>query len=305
MKKMKILINLLLIIILVKNILTKTILIANNISKGKCHNGIAEYIYSFNINAVLTGNLTQSMLEKVYIKNNYNDNKIKIKCNLLEEKKNVNNENILINCYINNMIYNNISFSFEGTNDYLELINFNEKFLYFENIFCQKEIILILGKIKDEKCKNNNSLFYYDYKLEILNKTIPNILLLYNQKFYLNPTNLNNNENEYNITCNIINNNNIYYFECSLLCYKQINKNKNFYYNKGYIYKKEINDINIYIKNLNDNLYIGKNVETDCIYNKIKNINLRNIDENNYSPDESNSDSSNSGNNDIPDPLQK
>ena len=283
MKKMKIKIKFLsikfiLIIILLENIITKAILIANGISNGKCHNETGEYSYSFNIKAVLTGNLSQLMLDKFNIKNNYNDNKLKIKCNLTEEKNNVIDENILINCNINNVIYNNISLFFEGTNDNLELINFNEKFLYFENIFCQKEIILILGKIKDEKYKIKNSLYYYNYKIEILNKTIPKYIELFNYKFNLNPTNLNNNENEYNITCNIVNNDNNFFLDCSLLCYKQIKDY--FYYNKGYIYKKEINnDINIYIKNLNDNLYIGKNVDVDIEYkNKIKNINLRNID---------------------------
>ena len=117
MKKMKIKmkcqsIKLILIIILLENITTKTILIANGISNGKCHNEIDEYSYNFNIKAVLTGNLSQSMLDKFKIKNNYNDNNLKIKCNITEEKKFVNNENILINCYINNIIYNNISLYF-------------------------------------------------------------------------------------------------------------------------------------------------------------------------------------------------
>ena len=282
MKKMKIKmkcqsIKLILIIILLENITTKTILIANGISNGKCHNEIDEYSYNFNIKAVLTGNLSQSMLDKFKIKNNYNDNNLKIKCNITEEKKFVNNENILINCYINNIIYNNISLYFEGASDNLELINFNEKYLYLENIFCKKVIILMLGEIKDEKCKNNNSLFYYNYKIEILNNTIPTEL--FNNNFDLSPTNLNNNENDndYNITCNIVNNDNNYFFNCSLLCYKQINNY--IYYNNGYIYKKEINTNIIYIKNLNDNLYIGKNFDVNCQYKSgIKNKGLRNIE---------------------------
>ena len=80
-------IKLISIIILFENIITITILIGNSISNGTCHNEIGENIYSFNINAVLTGNLSQSMLEKFNIKNNYNDNNLKIKCIFTEEKK--------------------------------------------------------------------------------------------------------------------------------------------------------------------------------------------------------------------------
>lgn len=278
-KKNAQLIKFLLIIEILEYILSKSSLKANGIYNGKCDYEFGRYI--FNINATLTGNLSKSIFENFSFKiKNYNNN-LKIICNFPEEKVHVKNKNILIICYINNMAYDNFSLSLEGTNDYLDLINFNEKILYVENIFCKKEITLILGDIKEKKCKQFGSLYYYNYKIEIMNKSIPKRLELYN--FDLNPKGLNT--KKYNIACNLLNINNNNYFDCSLFVYKKINNS--FYYNSQYTYEKESNDYIIYIKNQNKNLYIynnkceydNKEIKMNPLLNEIyiKNNKLKNL----------------------------
>ena len=116
-----------------KCIFTKSILVAKNISKGKCDKVLGRY--TFNINAQLNGDLTESMFENYIIKSN-NINNLEIKCHFHEEKIPVENKEILLHCYINNTIDNQLRLNFEGSSNYLELINFNEEILYIDNISC-------------------------------------------------------------------------------------------------------------------------------------------------------------------------
>ena len=256
-------INLLLIIGLFQYIYSKSILIANDISNGKFISETNEYI--FNIKASLTGILSKNMFENINIIIN-NDNKLKTICKFPEEKINVYNKTIIINCSINNMIYDKFSISFKGINNYIDLINFNENILYVDKELFNNDIILMMGEIKEQKCQKNNELYYYNYKIKIENKTIPKILEKYNYNYDLKPNGLNN--NQYNITCNIINNNIDKYINCFLIYNKH--NNNILYYEQKYIYHKEMNNNNIYIINNNDNLYIGENINCEYI-NKINN----------------------------------
>ena len=256
-------INLLLIIGLFQCVCSKSILIANDISNVKFISETNEYI--FNIKASLTGILSKNMFENINIIIN-NDNKLKTICKFPEEKINVYNKTIIINCSINNMIYDKFSISFKGTNNYIYLINFNEKILYVDKALSKNDIILMMGEIKEQKCQKNNELYYYNYKIKIENKTISKILEKYNYDYDLKPNGLNN--NQYNITCNIINNSIDKYINCSLIYNKH--NNNILYYEQKYIYHKEMNNNNIYIINNNDNLYIGENINCEYI-NKINN----------------------------------
>lgn len=111
---------------------TKSILVVNNISKGTCDNVLGGYI--FNISSTLNGNLTESMLENYIIKSN--NNNLKIKCHFHEENIPVENKDILINCYINEIRDNQLTLNYEGSNNYLELINNNKYIQYIDNIYC-------------------------------------------------------------------------------------------------------------------------------------------------------------------------
>ena len=256
-------IKLILIIRLFISIMSKSILIANDISNVKFISETNEYI--FNIKASLTGNLSKNMFENINIIIN-NDNKLKTICKFPEEKINVYNKAIIINCSINNMIYDKFSISFKGTNNYIDLINFNEKILYVDKTLSKNDIILMMGEIKEQKCQKKNELYYYNYKIKIENKTIPKIIEKYNYDYDLKPNGLDN--NQYNITCNIINTNIDKYMNCSLV-YKNNNNNNNIlYYEHKYIYHKEINNnIIIYFVNNNENLYLGKNIKCEYIKN--------------------------------------
>ena len=164
------------------------------------------------------------------------------------------------------MIYDKFSISFKSTNNYIDLINFNEKILYVDKTLSKNDIILMMGKRKEQKCQKNNESYYYNYKIKIENKTIPQILEKYNYDYDLKPNGLNN--NQYNIICNIINNSIDKYINCSLIYNKH--NNNILYYEQKYIYHKEMNNNNIYIINNNDNLYIGENINCEYI-NKINN----------------------------------
>ena len=113
---------------------TKSILRAYSITKNECDNEL--HNYSFNINAILNGNISSNLImESFTIKSN--DNDLDIRCIFPEELIPVENKDILIKCNINNIIYNQfISMHFEGRNDYLDLIDFNEKVLYINNSYC-------------------------------------------------------------------------------------------------------------------------------------------------------------------------
>ena len=276
------LIKLLLIIELLKYIFPKSILIANGIYNDKYIPDKNKFI--FNIQASLTGILTKSMLDNFIITINNNDES-KALCIFSEEKNYVYNKTILLNCSFNRVIYNQyntFSLSFKGTNKFIDLKNFNENTLYLEKTL-NNNIILILGDIIEQSCKQSNELYYYNYKIKIENKTIPKILEIYNNDYDLKPNGLDNNKYKYNnITCSIENNNIDNFINCSLVYYKKIINT--LYYEQKYIYKKEINNYSIYFKNNNENLYIGKNINckyvNENIINYIDNLNLRILNDN-------------------------
>ena len=285
MKKMinKALIKLLLIIELFTYIFPKSILIANGIYNDKyipCKNK-----FIFNIQASLTGILTKNMLDNFTITINNNDTS-KALCTFSEEKNYVYNKNILLNCSIIREIYNQyktFSLSFKGTSKYVDLKNFNENILYIEKTLKNNNIVLMLGDIIEQSCKQNNELYYYNYKIKIENKTIPKILEIYNNDYDLKPNGLDNNKYKNNsITCSIENNNIDNFINCSLAYYKEISNA--LYYEQKYIYKKQINNYRIYFKNNNENLYIGKNINCKYVNNNIINyidkLNLRILDDN-------------------------
>ena len=240
-------------------IITKSILIAKSINSEKCDYDLGRYF--FNINAVLNGNLSKSILENYTIENS-NINNLKIICKFPEVKIPVKNKNIEINCYTDNiLLYNNLSLNFKGINNDLDLIN-------IENIFCKKNIKLLLGNIKEQKCKHLNLYFYYEYKIDIENKTIPYNLDIYN--IDLKPNIIN--ENIYNISCDLVNNDNNNYFNCALFSRKQIDY---LFYEKYFIYKKEINNNIIIIQNIKNNLYVGKNIKCVSDINNYSGLKLR------------------------------
>ena len=272
-------IKFLLIIELFKYIFLKSVLIANGIYNDKYIPD--KNLFIFNIQASLTGILTKSMLDDFIITINNNDASEAL-CIFSEEKNYVYNKTILLNCSINRVIYNQydtLSLSFKGTNKYIDLKNFNENALYIEKeLNNNNNIILMLGDIIEQSCKQSNELYYYNYKIKIENKTIPKILEIYNNDYDLKPNGLDNNKYKYNnITCTIENNNIDNFINCSLAYYKEISNI--LYYEQKYIYKKEINNYRIYFKNNNENLYIGKNINckyvNENIINSIDKLNLR------------------------------
>ena len=263
----KMLKKLLLIIVIFKFIISKSILTAKGITHPKCEYELGRY--SFNITSILNGVLTQSMLDNYTINNS---NNLKIICKFPEILIPQVNKYIDISCYTDNILYNNISFNFIGKNNDLEFINFNHTILHIENICCNKSIKLILGDIKEQKCKQFSSHYYYEYILEILNDSIPTNIELHN--IDLKPQNID--ENIYNTSCDLVSNNNKYYFKCVLLSQKEIVNS--FFYEKEYIYKKEINNTIIYIQNLKNELYIGKNIKCkhkEKIYNITSKYNIK------------------------------
>ena len=205
------LIKLLILIGISHFIIPKSILIAKSINAEKCDYDLGRY--SFNIRALLNGNLSKSMFENYTIENS-NINNLEIICKFPEEKNTVENKLIKIICYTDNIpLYSNLSINFKGINNNLELINFNNNLLQIENIYCIKNIKLLLGNIKEQVCKHFNLYYYYEYKLDIENKTIPKNIELYN--INLKPERID--EDIYNISCDLINNDYNNYFKCFFL----------------------------------------------------------------------------------------
>jgi hypothetical protein len=203
-------------------------------------------------------------------------------------KKIVNNPQfkILIKIILLSYIASEFNTSFlppKGKNNNIDLKNFNG--LYAEKAIHKNEIILKLGEIIEQNCKQINELYYYNYKIKIENKTIPKILETYKNDYDLKPYGLDN--NKYNITCTLENNSIDNYINCSLTYYKEISNA--LYYEQKYIYKKEINNYRIYIKNDNVDLYIGRNIKCNYVNKNIIN-NIRILDETDSDEEYSSSD---------------
>ena len=161
-------IKFLLIIELFKYIFLKSVLIANGIYNDKYIPD--KNVFIFNIQASLTGILTKSMLDDFIITINNNDASEAL-CIFSEEKNYVYNKTILLNCSINRVIYNQydtLSLSFKGTNKYIDLKKFNENTLYIEKELNNNNIILMLGDIIEQSCRQSNELYYLIININII-----------------------------------------------------------------------------------------------------------------------------------------
>ena len=217
--------------------------------------------YNFYIFAYLEGHLSKSMFENYTINVN-SDYDLEVKCDFPEINNSLSeyDYSIKIPCYIDNIENGELSFSFEGKSNELELIDFNENILYFYDIYCRKNIKLILGEIKDQECKQYNSDSEYHFKITLLNETLPKNLNL--EYIYLKPNFFGENDDYYyNIRCSLVNEDYNNYFKCS---YYSNLLNITMYFRKNYTYEIWRSDITYFIKNLNEDLYIGKNIV--CYY---------------------------------------
>ena len=241
----------------------KSYLEAKYISKGQCNNYFG--IYSFNITANLKGNLSESMIDNYRIKIDTlknNNRKRTVKCNFPEIKSN--NEisrEINITCYIKNFVNNdNLTLSFESESNQLELINFGQNILSLKNIICEKYIVILLGNIYNKECKESNYFFEYNFKIEILNKTLPGNLSLNKMNFIYKSSNKNLNNN---FECFLVRGANINYLDCYMATDELLEES--LYLEKGIIIEKYDSDNNMRIIIENEN---RKYFKVNC--NKIK-----------------------------------
>ena len=247
--------------------ISKSILRAKNLSNGVCDYDLGRY--SFNLNAILIGNLSKAFI------NHYSfiiNNSIKPICQFPVPKTDVNNQSIIIHCSLDYLKSDKLSLSVEGINDELELINFTPNILYINNIFCPKKVEILIGEIKDVQCNQDDSYYLYNYNILISNSTIgENINFMKNIK--LEPKSID--ENKYYTLCDFVNNGKNKYFTCNLFCNKT--KNNKFYYESGYNYKIFSNNKIIYIKNTKSNIYFGENIKCDYTKNLLKELNKKMI----------------------------
>ena len=220
------LINMLTKLILLLGLITftssKSILVAKNLSNGVCDYDLGRY--SFNINALLIGNLSKSYIGNYTFKIN---NSIKPICQFPIPKKDVNNQSIGIHCSFDNLKSDKLSLSVKGINDELELINFTPNILYINNIFCPKKVEILIEEIKDVQCNQNDSHYLYNYNILISNSTIgENLNFMKNNN--MKPNSIE--RNKYYTLCNFVNNDKNKFFKCYLFCNKT--KNNKFYYEK-------------------------------------------------------------------------
>ena len=225
----------------------KSILEAKSIYNGRCNNYYG--IYSFNISAILKGNLSDSIIDNYKIKvNTLKDNNINIKCNFPEIKSNNGRtREINITCFIKNYVNNdNLTLSFEGENNKLKLINFGRKILNLKKINCEKYVILLLGNINNQKCEESSSLIKYSFKIEILNKTFP-------ENFSLNKVHLNYKSSigytKYNSECYLVRDGSSNYLDCYMVIDELLKES--LYLDEGIIFEKfdSSNNIRIFFKN--------------------------------------------------------
>ena len=226
----------------------KSILRSYWVKDGYCQTDLNRYY--FYIYAELRGNLTQSMFENytINVKSNYS---VEVKCDFPEIYYN-SSQIIIINCYTDIIEDIKFPFSFEGTSNELELINFNENYLYLK-IHCLQNITLILGEIKDRDKKYNSDPNVV-YKITILNETLPNDLNLKN--IDLQPIIIDNNNNYYKNSytyCHLVNNDYNNYFECTM---DPSGIEAKFFYPYNYTYETKTDNYSIMIKNINEDLII-------------------------------------------------
>ena len=258
---------------LIKNITLKLLLIIgiviysfensslnfNNIQK-KCDKESGRFL--FTINAYLSGNLSESDFEKYKIETNDNNPNLIIQCDFPEENSENGKTEVSIPCYIENYDeFNYYYVSFIGESSELLLNNFKDIELGY--IYCQREITLTLGEIKDQECDSSEGYLLYKFKIEILNKTIiPKDLM--NQHFDLNLISEKEESSGRRTNCFLENNNNMIYLNCEKEIYRVLDNS--LYLEKSDFQKYINSNLNVLFKN-NEKKYIGKNI---FCYNKHK-----------------------------------
>ena len=254
------------------NTFQESTLEAQAISYSECNNELGRY--SFMIYSHFKGNLSELMIEEFKIKgityNNYADYHISNKYN---ENLNINcysphvnldnqivyNDNIIyevfITCYID--IVETIDYLYlyvEGENK-IKLAYFNETLSTINYIHCTKKYTLFLGEIKDKNCRQNEYYSTFNYKIEILNETIPDNI--FQNSIYLSPISLDHNYyyNDYNSYCHFIQINNNSFLACNI---KYDIKLDTLYYKKN-MYYFYFNNYDLIII-IPEDLYIGENI---------------------------------------------
>ena len=221
------------------------------ISKMECDKESGRIL--FNITAELSGNLSESCIEKIKIETNDNNPNLIIKCNFPEIYSDNDNIEISIPCYIENYkdSYYYYTFSFKEESNELQLINFKNIDLGY--IYCKRELTLILGKIKDQECDDSHSYLQFKFKIELLNNTfIPEDLIHHN--FYFNLES--EMESGRSSNCFVENNKNMIYLDCKIDLYRALDNS--LYLEKG-DFQEYINSNIVFFKN-NDKKYIGKDI---------------------------------------------
>ena len=236
----------------------KSNLTAHNISNNGCDSSGK---YSFNIITTLNGNLSQKMIEnykfnaKALDYRNISTN-LNINCFFPEINKNQNDNNIDINCTIENAGYFwNVTIYLEGESSQIQLNNFNEIFSNIKTIDCRPIINITLNEINETKCHNNRDYSYFSYIITILyNDIIPKEL--FSNKIYLMFQSEYSHYYYYNTYCYFTQINNKIVLECNI---NDDIKLDTLYYDKNvqHIYE---NSYELYILNNNNNLYIGQNI---------------------------------------------
>ena len=260
---------------IIKNIFLKIILIIGiiqfsfenfylekkSLSNMQCNKDLGRYL--FTIKADLSGNMSKSDIEKIKIETNVKNPNIIIKCDFPEKDSGTKRIEVSIPCYIENFEnYNYYSLSFKGESSEFELYNFEE--IILGNIYCQKEIALALGEIKDQVCDESESSQFFKFKIEILNNTIiPEDFIHSNTNLYISSE---NEESGALSNCFVESNKNLFYLDCEIELSRALDNSLFLEQGDIQVYQYENNKNKIYFQN-NERKYIGKNF---VCYNKHK-----------------------------------
>ena len=246
--------KILLIIGIIQNSFEISTLKMKSISNFQCNNELGRYL--FTINADLSGILSKTYIDNIKIGTNLNNSNIIINCDYPEQNSGSKTIDISIYCYIENFEnFYYYTLYFKGESNELQLINFEE--IIIGNIYCQKEIALILGEIKDQLCDESESNPFFKFKIEILNNTIiPGDFIHSNTFLYILSE---KEESGISSNCFVENNKNLIYLDCKIEFHKSLDNS--LYLEKGDIqdYQYMNNNYRVYFKN-NDKKYIGKNI---------------------------------------------
>ena len=253
--------KIILIIGIIQNSFENSTLKRKSISNFQCNSELRRYL--FTIYADLSGILSKEYIDNIKIEANLNNSNLIINCDFPEINSGTKIIDVNIDCYIENFEnYNNYILYFKGESNELELINFEE--IIIGNIFCLKEIELVLGEIKDQLCDESESNTFFKFKIEILNNTIIPEYFMHRNTIMLFSSE--KEEQVINSNCFIESNNNLIYLDCKIKVKKSLDNS--LFLEQGLIqdYQYMNNYYRVYFKN-NERKYIGKNI---FCYNKHK-----------------------------------